>query len=105
MTAPPQFGYAGDRQVITAVGGTMRGILTMTITVIFAVILEGTSFAADQSSKRIWAHDNLHAWCVTFDAKRDQRGPEGRAQMLQRLGIKKLAYDLHVGDISTLDAE
>ena len=36
--------------------------------------------------------DRLAAWCIVpFDAKR--RGPEARAKMLARLGIKRCAYD------------
>src|SRR5262245_16503144 len=40
----------------------------------------------------LWAHDNLVAWCVVpFDAK--SRGPEERAQMLQKLGFRHFAHD------------
>jgi sugar phosphate isomerase/epimerase len=52
----------------------------------------------------LWAHDNLAAWCVVpFDAKK--RGPEERAEMLQRLGFKKFAYDWRGLNIPTFDAE
>ena len=47
---------------------------------------------------------NLVAWCIVpFDAKK--RGPEERAQMLENLGITKLAYDWREKDIPTFDAE
>ncbi len=47
---------------------------------------------------------NLVAWCVVpFDAKK--RGPEQRAEMLQRLGFKKFAYDWREKDVPTFDAE
>ena len=40
----------------------------------------------------VFAKENLVAWCIVpFDSKK--RGPSERAQMLVRLGIKKLAYD------------
>src|SRR5688572_17767316 len=40
----------------------------------------------------IFGKGNLVAWCIVpFDAKK--RGPEERAEMLERLGIKRLAYD------------
>ncbi|QNN25437.1 TIM barrel protein [Planctomycetales bacterium ZRK34] len=47
---------------------------------------------------------NLTAWCIVpFDGK--HRNPEQRAAMLQRLGIKRLAYDWRGKDIPTFDAE
>lgn len=52
----------------------------------------------------LWNHDNLAAWCVVpFDAKK--RGPEERAQLLERLGFKHFAYDWRDKDIPTFDAE
>jgi sugar phosphate isomerase/epimerase len=52
----------------------------------------------------LWEHDNLVAWCVVpFDAK--ERGPEERAQMLERLGFNHFAYDWRDKDIPTFDAE
>lgn len=47
---------------------------------------------------------NLTAWCVVpFDSKK--RGPEERAQMLQRLGFSRFAYDWRAEHIATFDAE
>lgn len=52
----------------------------------------------------IFAPPNLVAWCIVpFDAKK--RGPEERAQMLDRLGIKRLAYDWRDEHIPTFDQE
>jgi len=52
----------------------------------------------------IYARSNLIAWCIVpFDAK--NRGPEERAEMLNRLGITKLAYDWRDKHIPTFDAE
>ena len=52
----------------------------------------------------LFARTHLTAWCIVpFDAK--QRGPEARAQMLEKLGITKLAYDWRSKDIPTFDAE
>jgi hypothetical protein len=51
-----------------------------------------------------FARSNLVAWCIVpFDAKK--RGPEERAQMLERLGIKRLAYDYRAEHIPTFNAE
>jgi sugar phosphate isomerase/epimerase len=47
---------------------------------------------------------NLTAWCVVpFDAKK--RGPEQRAEMLQRLGFKNFAYDWRPEHVPSFDAE
>jgi sugar phosphate isomerase/epimerase len=56
------------------------------------------------SAQDLFARSNLVAWCIVpFDAKK--RGPEERAQMLERLGIKRLAYDYRAEHIPTFDAE
>ena len=53
---------------------------------------------------RLFARDNLVAWCIVpFDSKR--RGPEERAAMLERLGFKHFAYDWRAEHIPTFDAE
>lgn len=47
---------------------------------------------------------NLVAWCIVpFDSRK--RGPEERAAMLERLGIRRLAYDWRAEHIPTFDAE
>lgn len=52
----------------------------------------------------LFAAGNLHAWCaVPFDAKK--RGPEERAEMLEKLGFKHFVYDWRAKDIPTFDAE
>src|SRR5689334_1304220 len=52
----------------------------------------------------LFARTNLLAWCIVpFDTQK--RGPEERAQMLDDLGIKKLAYDWRAEHIPTFDAE
>ena len=65
------------------------------------IIIPATSARADES---IFAHSNLVAWCIVpYDTKK--RGPEERAVMLDRLGIKKLAYDWRAEHVPTFDAE
>lgn len=52
----------------------------------------------------LFAKDNLTAWCIVpFDAKK--RGPEERAAMLEKLGIKHFAYDYRAEHIPTWDEE
>ena len=43
-------------------------------------------------AKELFRRDNLVAWCIVpFDAKK--RGPEERAAMMEKLGLKHFAYD------------
>ena len=52
----------------------------------------------------VFGRENLVAWCIVpFDAKR--RGPEERAQMLERLGLRRLAYDWRDEHLPTLQSE
>ena len=71
----------------------------------FAVVLLGLLAAARaEPPPEVFARENLVAWCIVpFDTKK--RGPEERAEMLERLGIKRLAYDYRAEHIPTFDAE
>ena len=52
----------------------------------------------------ILAQDNLVAWCIVpFDAKK--RGPAARAEMVQRLGLSKVAYDWRKKHIAEFEQE
>ena len=50
------------------------------------------------------AKDQLVAWCIVpFDAK--QRGPAERAEMLKRLGLKRVAYDWRERHVKEFEEE
>ncbi len=52
----------------------------------------------------ILARTNLVAWCIVpFDAAK--RGPEARARMLTRLGLRRLAYDWRTEHLETFGEE
>lgn len=58
----------------------------------------------DANRKQLLDQENLVAWCIVpFDA--NKRGPEERAQMLKRLGIRKVAYDWRGDHVSTFEEE
>ncbi len=60
--------------------------------------------ARAEAPPKIFARDNLVAWCIVpFDSKK--RGPEERAAMLERLGFKHFAYDWRAEHIPTFGAE
>src|SRR5436190_20041514 len=74
--------------------------------VIASVLLLAVSACAraQEANARLFARDNLVAWCIVpFDAKK--RGPEERAAMLKRLGFKHFAYDYRGEHVPTFDAE
>ena len=55
-------------------------------------------------SEGLFSKTNLVAWCIVpFDSQK--RGPEARAEMLERLGIRRLAYDWRAEHIPTFDSE
>lgn len=65
---------------------------------------EPASCGERASAESVFAKDNLVAWCIVpFDAKK--RGPSERAEMLKRLGIKKLAYDWRQEHVPTFEQE
>lgn len=87
-----------------------RGALTIVTALLVFILsisvasLEGARDANSPKRGSLWAHDNLFAWCVVpFDAK--NRGPQERAQMLEKVGFKHFAYDWREKDIPTFDEE
>jgi sugar phosphate isomerase/epimerase len=59
---------------------------------------------ASRPTSDVFARDNLVAWCIVpFDAK--HRGPKERADMLVRLGIRRVAYDWRDQHIPEWDEE
>jgi quinoprotein glucose dehydrogenase len=74
------------------------------ILLLLACLAAPRAESADASPDKLFARDNLVAWCIVpFDAKK--RGPEERAAMLERIDIKRFAYDWRAEHLPTLDAE
>jgi sugar phosphate isomerase/epimerase len=68
------------------------------------LLLAGLRAASAKERPTVSDPKNLIAWCIVpFDAKR--RGPEERAEMLARLGIRHFAYDWRAEHLPTLDRE
>lgn len=81
----------------------MKNFKIMTA-VIIAALLVNVAIAQQAGKSKIYSKDNLIAWCVVpFDNK--NRTPEERAQMLNKLGINKLAYDWREKHVPTFDDE
>ena len=97
-----------SRPVQVLLGGLLVVMIWKTFG--FAQIDEGAApqassrNSAAQSRDRLFARDNLIAWCIVpFDSKK--RNPEDRAAMLERLGFQHFAYDWRPEHIPTFDAE
>ncbi len=72
------------------------------LTLVFAL---GFGFAvAAPAPTDPWSREALTAWCIVpFDAA--QRGPEARAVMLEKLNLRRFAYDWRAEHVPTFDAE
>lgn len=66
--------------------------------------LLGMRVSAALPAEGLFSRTNLVAWCIVpFDTRK--RGPEERAEMLERLGVRRLAYDWRAEHVPTFDAE
>jgi putative heme-binding domain-containing protein len=70
----------------------------------FGLSFWGIAQAQQESNSKIFAKDNLVAWCIVpFDGKK--RGPAERAAMCAKLGLKKIAYDWRNEHVATFEQE
>ncbi len=70
----------------------------------FALLLLSALPAGAQSQPDPFRRDNLVAWCIVpFDSQK--RSPAARAEMLDKLGIRALAYDYRAEHIASFDEE
>lgn len=78
--------------------------LKMIFLIVLTIFSIETRAQKSKSIGNIYGRNNLIAWCIVpFDSK--NRGPVERAEMLNKLGINKLAYDWREKHIPTFDAE
>jgi sugar phosphate isomerase/epimerase len=75
--------------------------------VVFGLLAMGAASASAAEPSlpgRLFARENLVAWCIVpFDAR--DRGPVERAEMLQRLGFERFAYDWRDQHLPTFETE
>jgi len=72
--------------------------------ILFLFVAIGLSAASHAAEYSLFAKSNILAWCIVpFDAKK--RGPEERAQMLDRLDIHRFAYDWRAEHIPSFEEE
>ncbi|MBL8233846.1 MAG: TIM barrel protein [Bryobacterales bacterium] len=78
----------------------MKPLTAWIIPALIAAMLCG----AAETVASVFARGNLVAWCIVpFDARK--RGPEERAAMLKKLGLRKFVYDWREKDIPDFDRE
>lgn len=83
--------------------GTRLPLLVFLV-LVASTMLTGLSRAVEPPIAKLFARDNLVAWCIVpFDAKK--RGPEERVAMLNRLGFKRFAYDWRAEHLPMFDRE
>lgn len=81
-----------------------KTVLASGLSLIAAAVVCLNAGATAASTEALFARTNLVAWCIVpFDAAK--RGPAERAAMLERLGLRWLAYDYRAEHIPTFDAE
>lgn len=72
--------------------------------VFVSLLIVALCLARSASAVDVFARENLVAWCIVpFDARK--RTPVQRAQMLEKLGIHRFAYDWRAEHLPTFDAE
>ncbi|MDI1315423.1 LamG-like jellyroll fold domain-containing protein [Prosthecobacter sp.] len=69
-----------------------------------ALVLVASALGQSQAAETLFDKSNLAAWCIVpFDA--GKRGPEERAAMLEKMGVKKFVYDYRKEHIPQWDEE
>ncbi|MBX3180019.1 MAG: PQQ-binding-like beta-propeller repeat protein [Candidatus Hydrogenedentes bacterium] len=81
-----------------------RPWVLLAVLIALLAVPRAPTLAAQAGSEALFQRDNLVAWCIVpFDNRK--RGPEERAEMMARLGIKRFAYDWRAEHIPTFDEE
>lgn len=71
---------------------------------LLAFVFIASAFGQSQAADGLFDKSNLAAWCIVpFDA--GKRGPEERAAMLEKMGVKKFVYDYRKEHIPQWDDE
>ena len=105
-TYPPQLDLSADLLLMTE---SMNQPIYCRGVVLFVIALWSFGFAEElpgqqPNPNKPFDRDQLVAWCIVpFDGK--QRGPAARAEMLKRLGLRRVAYDWREKHVATFEEE
>ena len=79
-------------------------VCALALAAMLGIVNHQAARAAEPSPGGVFAKTNLVAWCIVpFDTAK--RGPQQRAEMLERLGIRKFAYDWRAPHVPTFEEE
>jgi sugar phosphate isomerase/epimerase len=93
-----------QRRQPTAQRLAIASLTVSILALLIGVVLRQAQADEPTDSHQLLATENLVAWCVVpFDSA--QRGPTERAEMLQRLGLKRLAYDWRAQHVPSFEQE
>jgi putative heme-binding domain-containing protein len=87
----------------------MKAANTLPLITCIAVLVSSHNLPGQEKSgantgERLFARDNLVAWCIVpFDAKK--RSPEERVALLKQLGFRHYAYDWRAEHLPSFDRE
>ena len=93
-------------EIATASRCQRFGILSVALVLLVGLwsLMAGPSARGQEFQGAMFRDENLVAWCIVpFDSQK--RTPEQRAQMLDELGIRKLAYDYRAEHVPSFDEE
>lgn len=77
---------------------------TLLVSVISVSSVGTLDAQTEPGTNALFRRENLAAWCIVpFDA--GKRGPEARAAMLEKMGVKKFVYDYRAEHIPQWDEE
>ena len=93
----PPYNYAGINNMLKI----LLPLIALAVSVVNAV---PARTAEPLPEGGVFAKSNLVAWCIVpFDTMK--RNPQQRAEMLQRLGIRKFAYDWRQQHVASFEEE
>ncbi len=79
-------------------------IRCLALTIGWLLLMPVVTKAADLEAKEIFERDRLVAWCIVpFDALK--RTPSQRAEMIEKLGMARVAYDWRAEHVPTFEEE
>lgn len=83
---------------------SLWGKLSILTCIVIGGLLGSSEADEPKQEGKLFRKENLVAWCIVpFD--RGKRSPEERAAMLDKIGIKRLAYDYRAEHIPTFQRE
>ena len=92
---------------VVMMGNTWKSTVNrrMVLVLVWLLVMPAVqTMAVDLEAKKIFQPDRLVAWCIVpFDVRK--RTPSQRAEMINKLGMARVAYDWRVEHVPTFEEE